>query len=875
MALDAADVKVLSDTSKLTVPEGTDPTYVSVMGYASQGDGGGGFFVWDAHSTAPADDGMVFNPSSDPDAEGRWLRLLDSNVIQAQQFGAVGNGAPTSDDGPALASMLDYAAARIDAGNPVEVSIIGKFRTTRSLTFKRPFMSVRFDATIIAAAETSSFTNVPDWNGAASSVDGTPVKCVLDNRRGGQSNFNGTVLVQSETATSGAGLAAYGASWGILTTPDGTTVPNIPGMGGSNSSWDAIHTQGLDYAIYTPDQGTIWNKGQTYAPGTVVSHNRRVYVSSGAAAAAADAPRYVMNRASYLEYLLNYEVDPTPDNQFLPDGQLKDSNSKDPVVVRHSAGRFVLDGWFVVHDGRTYRVTLDAGMSSYQLNPTPPTHVGNIRVGANDHIGWQYLRTTAYCAAGVGMTVRKLFARSSKNAIRSQLTATDDCFLASVRVQESKAEALWIAGGFLNIGSLFASAGPQVAAYAAQDADGNVVNQGSPWGQNFGELLIGNAYIAGEWERGLILGQASTTRMTIEPDSDYKAASGALVELHPAATSVTADILFRDEVVEIARNSDYLLVDGSVALAENTILTWQGGFARILSVLKPATGPQFVVVRPGPGMVVPPDGGVALKVGDDEVGQTVAKTYRTLLAAGLVGVCDINLAQRPAILARQIRVRSPHRIAAAMPFRLVRSITLPNILSQDLFIAETPDTSQGTLYRLSNSALVAMSRDGIYDRGATGRKVPILLENGRHQSFSLITNGQLMLPSASSTDPDSLTTYSPPGAELYLRITNPAAGVGGQPFFAQATTGHPPVTWRGGTPPAWGTGPVDLYLWTPDGTVWFGIVLGSAPDVRSGTVDPGTAGIIPRWIGDEYLNTTTKAWWKAAGTASADWRALS
>jgi hypothetical protein len=839
MALDAHDVKVLTCTSKLITPVDGDPTYVRVMGYAAPGDGGGGFFTWDAHSTAGADAGMVFNPGT-PGSMGRWLRLLDSNVVQAQHFGAVGNGA--TDDAAALSALLDYAAARIDAEDPVEVSIIGRFLTSHSLTFKRPFMSVGFDATIIATADTSHFTSVPDWNGQPSSVDGVPIRCVLDNRRGSQSTFAGTVLVQSETPASGAGLAAYSASWGILAAPDGTTVPNLPGTGGSNSSWDALHTQDLDHAIYTPDQGAVWTRDQIYAPDAIVSSGRRVYRASGTTAQAKDTPSYAANRVFYLEYLLDYEVDITPDNQFLPDGTLKNLGTTDSIAIRHSTGRHVEDGWFVVYEGNTYRVTLDPNMASYQLNAAPPVHTGNLRTGGNDHIGWTYLRTTAYSAAGVGLAMQKLFARSSKNAIRSQLTGTDDCYLTTVRIQDSKAEALWIAGGFLNIGSLFVAAGTQAAAYAAKDAGGAVINQGSPWGQNFGELLIGSAYISKEWERGLILGQGSTTRMTIEPDADYKSASGALVELHPAATRVTADILFRDEVVGVAGNSDYLLVDGSVALSENTILTWQvggqAGFARVLSVLKPASGPQFVVVRPGPDVKVPNAAGVVLQVDTVTVGQTVAKTH-TLLATGLVGVCDANVSPRPAILARQIRIQSPYGIAAAMPFRLVRDITLPSILSQDLFIAETPDASQGTLFRLSNSTLVAMSRDGLYDRGSTGRKVPILLENGKHQSFSLIANGQLMLPSASSTDPDSLSSYSPRGTELYLTITNPAAGgTGGQPFFAQAASGQPPITWRGGTAPAWGTAPIDLYLWTPDGTAWVGLVLDSVPDVRSGTVDP-------------------------------------
>jgi hypothetical protein len=56
-----------------------------LLGYYTTGDGGGGWFYWDAASTATADDGLVFQAASG--GVGRWLRIVETNIYQAAWWG--------------------------------------------------------------------------------------------------------------------------------------------------------------------------------------------------------------------------------------------------------------------------------------------------------------------------------------------------------------------------------------------------------------------------------------------------------------------------------------------------------------------------------------------------------------------------------------------------------------------------------------------------------------------------------------------------------------------------------------------------------------------------------------------------------------------
>jgi hypothetical protein len=64
---------------------------VTMSGYYTQGDGGGGTFFWDGTSTATDDGGLVINPTGNVGA-GRWLRIVDG-MVSVLAFGAKRNAA--------------------------------------------------------------------------------------------------------------------------------------------------------------------------------------------------------------------------------------------------------------------------------------------------------------------------------------------------------------------------------------------------------------------------------------------------------------------------------------------------------------------------------------------------------------------------------------------------------------------------------------------------------------------------------------------------------------------------------------------------------------------------------------------------------------
>lgn len=94
----------VDEMAALTKAKQTDGTIVQVLGRAAIGDGGGGFFYWDASSTATPDGGTIF--ASDEGGVGRWIR--DAKEISVAHFGALGDG---SDQSAALLAAFSWLSS--------------------------------------------------------------------------------------------------------------------------------------------------------------------------------------------------------------------------------------------------------------------------------------------------------------------------------------------------------------------------------------------------------------------------------------------------------------------------------------------------------------------------------------------------------------------------------------------------------------------------------------------------------------------------------------------------------------------------------------------------------------------------------------------
>ena len=71
---------------------------LTVLGYYTPGDGGGGRFYWDAAATEVDNCGTIIVPDAKPTA-GRWKRLVEG-PLSVKWFGAKGDG--ITDDSPAI-----------------------------------------------------------------------------------------------------------------------------------------------------------------------------------------------------------------------------------------------------------------------------------------------------------------------------------------------------------------------------------------------------------------------------------------------------------------------------------------------------------------------------------------------------------------------------------------------------------------------------------------------------------------------------------------------------------------------------------------------------------------------------------------------------
>lgn len=189
-----------SSTSALTVNTIADlrdldagiSTFVTVLGYSSMGDGGGGSFYWNTASTESDDNGVIINPTSYT-GTGRWMRIL-SGYVSPKMYGAWGDG--VHDDSDAVIDCDTYAEAN-DIGVIIEAGtyLISRYNTATGFSSTFQFQAkaiVKWSAAInpeITVSITDSNQHficstasnapvikgvsevIPEWFGAV--VDGT------------------------------------------------------------------------------------------------------------------------------------------------------------------------------------------------------------------------------------------------------------------------------------------------------------------------------------------------------------------------------------------------------------------------------------------------------------------------------------------------------------------------------------------------------------------------------------------------------------------------------------------------------------------------------------------------------------------------------
>lgn len=890
----AAPQDAPAGAARLQARSATSPAGQSlkVQGYQTPGDGGGGEFYWDPEAQDDDDGGTVIRPDG-RDGAGRWRRVAGTG-IDVRWFGARADG--TGDAAPAINAAL-RAAARLN----VSLLLSGMFRLERSLVFAAP-VNIEAAATLIAAE--GDYNSIPFWNGEPSGR-----RCLIDLAYGRFSSVSGRLVVRAEQADKPPkALAAIGSSAGLYI----ELLPNAGGRGGSNTTWQSIEIYNLAYGFFTPERGAPVPSGLAgrdagiaradwqpsavprgdgsylalgYREGDIVLFGRGVFVCVGAGtpttgpAQPAPAPgisapaaesggnwEYVTDEpvqgarpwaadASFAEgefattaagtYRARRAAEggaEAPDQRG-PDGPeaavpaWRAGETPEMLSFRQNAGHYyrliargtnATEGDGPRHDSDKPAADANGWSWAYAGPAKPPT--------------WRYLRKPNYCAAGVGMVISHFWTQGVTLPWTSSATATDDSFILHFRAQNCRDTAIRINGGQFNAANVF------IHGNRGRYAGGNLKDQGSTAIQNFGSYQVESTYIAGEWARGLILGQGSQTDTTFKADGDFKTSTGVAIEAHPAATRLQARIRSAAyNTIQPVR--DTLFIAGDGALAAGRTLAGPNGKSLILSAQQAAAGGETLVVhRPLSGAIRPGD-----EVTDGEAKGRVSDTsqrYANTLAAGLIGIPQVaSGVPRGAAVVRQIDLILPVPMTQMSPYRMVGQSLGPAYQSQDRLSVQASDGS--ALYRFRSGVLVRSDEGGYVDLGRISGVTDINPIEGVTQ---LVTIGspeaQIRLPSTLDSSHDVVKR----GGHLQLEVVNP--GIAQSLFFSGK--GYPPPQFAGGTPLWPRNGRSVVHLWLYNGVPWRAAVLAGRRRIHSVPVDElrqpaaGIAEVAPSGDGPGY-----------------------
>lgn len=858
--------------------------HVFVEGYYHPDDGGGGMFRWDPSSTGTDDGGTIIQPSGHTGA-GRWLRTITGNQVDPLMFGAAEGGA--GNQGPAINKMLAYIFAQYanGTGRKITARMVGIYRTEQSFIVDASF-SMLCDCTIIVGP-TSGFNEIRMWNG-----EGSGIRCCFDFRRGQNARFDGRIQVNNEvvaTVPTGDSLAAIGASTNIYVVPtDLAVAPNTPGIGGSNTTWGAIRTDGVDYVLYTPGLGAAapasiaaqfplftssdWQVSpvilsnnidylaRPYATGEIVTSNRRVYQAT-VGGTPVSGPIYSANVFDFWEFIADRAIEgvlpwTAGENVALNAYRTAGTNTyrrtaagvASPAMPVHqgnavpeAAGATIL-AWNtapnpVLGEYRTSGVNMYLLTVVGTVNPvTAPSHTTQTPVadangwtwayaGPANVPTWQYLRIASFNASGTGMKVDHAFQTNGKSIIVSSATATDDCYWSVMRTSGSKGSVIQNNGGFVTLGTLFASANSAITgAFSVSTSD-----TGQICIQNYGTLIAQYLYLSQEWSRGILMAHESVTIANLEADADFKTASGPIAETQPDATRMQARLLIGPSALATP-SSDYrpIAVTAGQSYLEGGSISWpsggggSAGTGRTLSFVLPAASNTagFMVYRlltggaPGTGVVITGD-----KAGGGSMtGTTTAKVQGTTLAAGVVGLnaVDVLPGYSGGFLIRQIELETYTLSRSVVPFRTTRTNGISTVQSQDRFVCRNPDDPIGILYRYTQGLLRPMAADGWFVQASVSTPTLLIYGNGATQQWTIAASGGITLP----TTLNASTDHAPRGGRRHLRIINGGLATGGYPFTVDAN--HPAITWVGPPPVFPASGTVEVEVWCPDGQNWRG-----------------------------------------------------
>ena len=126
---------VVSSISALKAVDHGEHSTVQVLGYYVPGDWGTpSTFVYDAESTASADDGAFVEPN---DHVGRWVQVFSGDVLDVRKFGAIPDLTENSDVTAKVVNAVNYAQRNSGRSRPFTVAFLapGKYEFAGDFDF--------------------------------------------------------------------------------------------------------------------------------------------------------------------------------------------------------------------------------------------------------------------------------------------------------------------------------------------------------------------------------------------------------------------------------------------------------------------------------------------------------------------------------------------------------------------------------------------------------------------------------------------------------------------------------------------------------------------------------------------------------------------
>jgi len=202
----------------------SDNDSISVLGYYTAGDSGGGTFYWDATSTETDNGGTIIQATGV--TTGRWKRLYEG-AVNVKWFGAVGdytisgavNPSPT-DDGTALQNAATYCGEDKVLYLPANafytttsISISCSVKGTRPMEIGTDVDNLR-SAIVYSGADTGAlYTTTPSYNKTYKDfmiyVLTTGCEMGFDIVYGGNSNLFENITIYAKTGTTGHKFGIY------------------------------------------------------------------------------------------------------------------------------------------------------------------------------------------------------------------------------------------------------------------------------------------------------------------------------------------------------------------------------------------------------------------------------------------------------------------------------------------------------------------------------------------------------------------------------------------------------------------------------------------------------------------------------------------